>query len=63
MTKLYFHRSPSGDWTVVKDQDDRTVYEGHRGITDLVLDLLDYLAVEYEDVLYESDEEYEERWC
>lgn len=63
MTKLYFHRSPSGDWTVVKDQDGKTVYEGHRGMNDLVVDLLDYLAVEYEDVLYENDEEYEERFC
>lgn len=63
MTRLYFHSSPSGDWTVVKDQDDKTVYEGHRGVTDLVVGLLDYFAVEYEQIAYDSDEEYEERFC
>lgn len=63
MTKLYFHRSPSGDWTVVKDEQDRTVYEGHRGMTDLVWELLEYLGVEYEQIEWENDEEYEERFC
>jgi hypothetical protein len=59
--KLIIHTPEGGDWTVVQDENGKTIYEGHRSWDDLTSAVLGYAnpLCDLQFVEY-SDEEFEE---
>jgi len=60
MNTLVLHRPEAGDWTVAY-LNDKYIYEGHSGLSDLAWEVLCSLGVEIKTVEY-TDEEFQEKF-